>query len=1005
MRNESEASTSNDLTRQVASLRALARSLVRDESRAEDLVQDTLVVALERPPRSAGSVRGWLATVARHLALDRARGERRRADREHRVAREEVGGPPADPIERLEVEREVLDAVQALREPYRTTVFLRFWEGLEPAAISLKLGVPVKTVKSRLSRALEDLRARLDTKFEGGRSRWMGALLPIAFPSAPAATGGSGFAPAGIAGGAWIVKKVVIAVAAVILVVLGWRAMSAPGRAERSSLASPGGIALGLGAPAEPEPTRSFVVEEPHVVSSRTAALSAVPDVPAETRGDVLVTLLHADGTPAVDYSIDVRCLEDPAPRDEYLRRRTDAQGRAELAGLYAVQAEIYVDRGARFPIEVVAGERREIELRLQEKLTVEGRVVGPDGGGVGGAEIWVEGTRWISSRPHRTARTAPDGSFRVGELGEDAEIGARARGFSASYQFEVAALPLGPNGSRQVVLELARGGAEIGGRVVDPAGNAVAGALVKIGERGGGIVDLPNGLRASIPDPVPVTSDADGRFTYAGDLQPGVHDVTVSARGWPLWRGHVEAVEGAKGHVDVVLAEPAKIEGRVVDASGAPVAGARVVAAVEHRGGWYFEPFPTPRAKTDADGKFRLDWIAPGQQELNASLEGRPELGKAKLRAKCAAGQTTSVELVLDPGLTITGRIVDREGQPVARWTVRAKPDPYGFAYPRQSDSDEEGRFLLANLDGAHRYDLAADPKNVFSIPSRGTLQGVLPGARDVEIVVESRAEPDARVRGRIVGEDGRVPVDLRVVYYPEGGDTGGYIDFDPDTGKFEEGPLLAGRYELRVYRGGQTVFRTEVFDLAAGETRDVGVLSPGALGKLELVLKGLSEKDLEHARPWLNRDGHATEEFTLESGVFRSRTITPGTWTITLHHDGWFLRKNQVEVRPDETTRVELTPERGYETSVFCSFADPEAKWSTLASKAIDERGETIHVGATWFPAAMEKGKVRLHGLTLPAGRFVVEATTDSGLKGSVTLDVGPASAAAGAQEIVLR
>src|SRR5512144_556893 len=138
MRNGAEDRTSDELTRQVGSLRALARSLVRDEASSEDLVQDTLVVALERPPRNGASIRGWLATVARHLALDRARGERRRAAREQDVARSEVEGSSSDPLERLEIEREVLDAVQALREPFRTAVFLRYWEGLEPAAIAEK---------------------------------------------------------------------------------------------------------------------------------------------------------------------------------------------------------------------------------------------------------------------------------------------------------------------------------------------------------------------------------------------------------------------------------------------------------------------------------------------------------------------------------------------------------------------------------------------------------------------------------------------------------------------------------------------------------------------------------------------------------------------------------------------------------------------------------------------------------------------------------------------------
>jgi len=38
------------------------------------------------------------------------------------------------------------------------------------------------------------------------------------------------------------------------------------------------------------------------------------------------------------------------------------------------------------------------------------------------------------------------------------------------------------------------------------------------------------------------------------------------------------------------------------------------------------------------------------------------------------------------------------------------------------------------------------------------------------------------------------------------------------------------------------------------------------------------------------------------------------------------------------------------------------------------------------------MQDGKVRLFGIVLPAGRFRIDARTDSGLRGSATIEVGP-------------
>ena len=71
--------SSADLSEHAAYLRALARGLLGRGAEADDLVQDTFVAALEHPPRGAGGLRAWLATVARHRAIGLRRGASRRA--------------------------------------------------------------------------------------------------------------------------------------------------------------------------------------------------------------------------------------------------------------------------------------------------------------------------------------------------------------------------------------------------------------------------------------------------------------------------------------------------------------------------------------------------------------------------------------------------------------------------------------------------------------------------------------------------------------------------------------------------------------------------------------------------------------------------------------------------------------------------------------------------------------------------------------------------------------
>src|SRR5258708_32870338 len=63
------------LVEQIPDMRRLARSLETDRASADDLVQETLVRALQKLHlyEPTGQFSGWLATIMRHLFIDRAR--------------------------------------------------------------------------------------------------------------------------------------------------------------------------------------------------------------------------------------------------------------------------------------------------------------------------------------------------------------------------------------------------------------------------------------------------------------------------------------------------------------------------------------------------------------------------------------------------------------------------------------------------------------------------------------------------------------------------------------------------------------------------------------------------------------------------------------------------------------------------------------------------------------------------------------------------------------------
>ena len=205
-------------------MRRLARALVHDEHLSEDVAQEAARVVLTKSVPADRPRWGWLAAVVRNTARNLRRAERRRRVREAgaAAAAREAGGDAADPagqVARVEAQRRVVEAVLALEEPYRLVVVRRFFESQSVDEIAARMETPRETVRTRLRRALERLRAALDDA-PAGRD-WRLALLP---PLAPAFAAPRGPRHVPTLVGAIAMKKVVTALAALLFVVLGWTA-------------------------------------------------------------------------------------------------------------------------------------------------------------------------------------------------------------------------------------------------------------------------------------------------------------------------------------------------------------------------------------------------------------------------------------------------------------------------------------------------------------------------------------------------------------------------------------------------------------------------------------------------------------------------------------------------------------------------------------------------------------------------------------------------------------
>ncbi|MET8281558.1 sigma-70 family RNA polymerase sigma factor [Micromonospora sp. NPDC005174] len=155
------------LTRHEAGMRAVAVSLLGYGPDAEDAVQDAMVTALRRigEVHDQAAVGPWLRTIVRNNARMALRGPRPVpvADPDW-FARPATGPTPEEALDSGALRDWVWHAISELSEPDRMVTLLRYFsEASSYEQIAAVCGVPVGTVRSRLSHARRALAGGLRT--------------------------------------------------------------------------------------------------------------------------------------------------------------------------------------------------------------------------------------------------------------------------------------------------------------------------------------------------------------------------------------------------------------------------------------------------------------------------------------------------------------------------------------------------------------------------------------------------------------------------------------------------------------------------------------------------------------------------------------------------------------------------------------------------------------------------------------------------------------------------
>ncbi len=959
------------LLAQTGWVRALARALVRDPSRAEDVAQEALLAAVARPPTEARTellLRAWLARVVRNLARFAARGEARRSERERDAARADRAPAADEIVARADGHRRVVEAVMALDEPLRTAVLLRYFDGLDHRAIAARTRTTPAAARKRVSRGLAELRERLDRESHGDRASWMSALAPLA--ALP--TGGTIMGIKTLAGAS---------AALVALAAIGLWATREPSasltaaddvRTSDALLVAP----IADDGETEREAARAASEREPVVATEPPHA-----PAPAPGRGTLVVEVTWSDGTPAAGVVVRVFAWGAPDPFHGARFLASDRNGRARLDDVHPGHVVVYADRGGSVSAELAAGEERVMRLAIPLGTTVEGRVVDEHGIAVARAEVWTLYSG-IEAEELAAALTDAAGRFRLRDLAPHRSLAASAPRHAPSGRYEV---PAQPGGTVEMELRLRGAGGAVRGRVLDPMGAPAAGARIQLDSRDRRLLVDADGRALRQPPMRRARADADGQFAVEG-LQTGrmtlavVHDQaathteTVAVEAWSTTR------------VEVMLELDAVVEGTLRDEAGSPVEDAFVGVG------------STARTLTASDGFFRLTRLPAGTADVRVDADER---GGARATLMLETGATTRWDPVLVRGDSVGGVLVDEAGGPLAGWRVAAvKPDHIGL-WHRETRSADDGTFLLESLpDG----ELLIEVREPAAFPGDPTVLAELErGRRDVRIVAPHDALLSARVAGRFVGPEGGPLERLEIWLVSQLTRQGTLLPHD-EAGAFAAGPLRPASYTITAQVDGMVRYESDVFELAPDETLDLGVvvLQPG--GFVRATIRLPEGRAGEHVSCTVIDESGRTEPLIKGAdGSAQSRPLLPGTYTIFAGTTSLGAEPRTLEVAARETTHVEL--ELVPAATHVLTFELPEGSAERLdmrvevrdAAGALawaDARGPQPRDGDASFWA---------HGLH--AGTYSVHGESDQGLSATGTFTIDDVAAPRGESRFVLR
>ena len=571
----------------------------------------------------------------------------------------------------------------------------------------------------------------------------------------------------------------------------------------------------------------------------------------------------------------------------------------SQCEGFADTRLEWRPDRGEQVPFEYT--------LRLERAVPIGGTVVDPEGQPVAGAKVNF-GHLEIPDAPRPEnhsfgwlqVETDGEGRWEVYRIAED--MLRRVSGSAEHPEFvrsESVALGRNPEAeqrlrSGQYVFQLRRG-VTVRGVVVDPDGQPVFDATVRVGMLG----EVHTREARTL---------ADGSFVVAA-CEPGRKPVAAAAPGFAAVTLETDIHEDTPP-LRLVLQRGKALRFRVVDQAGRPIAGAWFALetlGARFTGGSAGTPVPQVEfsGRTDAEG--RAVWEDAPDQDLSFALAKSGYMRRDEVRMRPAEQEHV---VVLQPALTIAGTVSDAvTAKPIPKFRILCGwPQTFGDqTRPRWSSLD---RHRLTFGGGTFRHSLEEaligdipNPGYIFKFEAEGyapyVTRVIRPDEGEVEFAVT--LQPAESVTVSVILPDGRPAAHCEVGFVSPGADL----------------TLRPGGLEGRSGGAVVTTDATGRFRLPADDTVTMVVaahpqgfaMAPPAALKTEPVLP---------LQPWARVEGRAWSRGRPAPGrEFLLAPASPGIWpAFQFDHSNYRVTSDArgefvfERVPPIELQLVELIP-----------------------------------------------------------------------------------------------